>query len=133
MDKTTVAVFFSIYGDSFDLNYVTKVLEINPTETTIKGNIPENKTRASVETSWSIGIEETISYDINEQLSTLINLLNNKKSELLIIRKNFNVKISFLILVKVRNNETPAMYFDENTLEFINYIKATIDIDLYIS
>ncbi len=133
MDKTTVAVFFSIYGDSFDLNYVTKVLEINPTETTIKGNTPENKTRASVETSWSIGIEETISYDINEQLSTLIHLLNNKKSELLIIRKNFNVKISFLILVKVRNNETPAMYFDENTLEFINYIKATIDIDLYIS
>jgi len=132
MDKTTASVIFSIYGDNFDLNYVTKEIEINPTETMSKGVIPENRTRASIETSWCIGTEETLSYDINEQLSQLINLLSNKRSTLLLIQKNLDVKLSFLILVKVRNNETPAIYFDENTLEFINDIKATIDIDLYI-
>ncbi|XKM14520.1 DUF4279 domain-containing protein [Orbaceae bacterium ac157xtp] len=132
MNKTTVAAIFSIYGDSFDLNYVTEKMRIKPSETTIKGIVPDGKKRASIETSWSISIEEMVSYDINEQLNQLIYLLESKKEELLLIKDIFEIKFSFLILVKIRNNETPAIYFNIDTLEFINYIKATIDVDLYV-
>lgn len=58
MDKTTVAVSFSIYGDNFELNDVIKSMDIEPTETRIKGIIPERRRRESIETSWTISTKE---------------------------------------------------------------------------
>lgn len=51
MEKTTVSVSFSIYGDDFDLDDVIKQMDIEPTETRIKGIIPEDGKRESIETS----------------------------------------------------------------------------------
>ena len=65
MDKTKVRAEFSICGDSFDLNKVTKKLNLEPTATTVKGVIPEGGKRPSRETSWTISTEKEESYDID--------------------------------------------------------------------
>ena len=132
MDKTKVSVSFSIYGDDFDLNDVIKRMKIKPTETRIKGLLPEGGKRESIETSWMISTKEEHSFDINDQLNELIVLLEPKKDILVIIKKDFQVNFVFLILIKIENNEKPAIYFDTKTLNFINGINAEIEVDYYI-
>ncbi|HGU6359576.1 TPA: hypothetical protein ACNAEZ_001776 [Citrobacter farmeri] len=43
MARTTVMAYFSIYGEKFDTEDVTVRLDISPTETKVKGVIPEGK------------------------------------------------------------------------------------------
>ena len=43
MDRTTVMAYFSIYGENFNTEDVTIRLGISPTETKVKGIIPEGK------------------------------------------------------------------------------------------
>jgi len=132
MDKTTVSVSFSIYGDDFDLNDVIKRMEVEPTETRIKGVIPEEGRRESIETSWSISTKEENSFDINDQLNQLITLLTPKRATLLKIRNDFKVNFIFMILIKIENNEKPAIYFDNKSINFIHGISAEIGVDYYI-
>lgn len=132
MEKTTVSVSFSIYGDDFDLDDVIKQMNIEPTETRIKGIIPEDGKRESIETSWTVSTKEENSFDINEQLNQIIALLKPKKDVLLKIKDNFQVNFVFMILIKIENNEKPAIYFDTISLDFINGISAEIEVDYYI-
>ena len=37
-----------------------------------------------------------------------------------------------MILIKIENNEKPAIYFDTISLDFINGISAEIEVDYYI-
>lgn len=53
MNKITVSVSVSIYGDDFDLNKVIKRFNVLSTETRIKGVIPKRSQRESVQTSWT--------------------------------------------------------------------------------
>lgn len=132
MDKTTVMAYFSIHGDVFDLESITQSLKIEPTETKIKGDIPEGRKRPSIETSWVISTEEESSYDINDQLIKIIKPLEDKKDILCKLKKSLNVKFDFIFVVKIENGEKPAMYFNSESLSLISYIGAEIDIDLYI-
>lgn len=132
MEKTTVMAYFSIHGDIFDPEDVTRILEITPTEKKIKGLIPISKKRPSVETSWKLSTMEENSFDINIQLKQLIGLLEPKKEVLIDIKRTMNVEFVFCFLVKIENGEKPAMYFNLDSINFMSYIGAEIDIDLYI-
>lgn len=65
MKTTTVSVAFDIYGEHFDPNYITELLNILTDYTTIKGIHSPRKSLPAVETNWRIetGYEE--SDDIN--------------------------------------------------------------------
>ncbi|OCG31424.1 MULTISPECIES: DUF4279 domain-containing protein [unclassified Gilliamella] len=132
MDRTTVSVSFSIYGDDFDLNDVIKRIGIEPNETRIKGLVPEGGRNKSVETSWTVATKEEFSFDINDQLDKIIALLKPRENILLKIKNDFKVNFVFMILIKIENNEKPAIYFNTKSLNFINGINAEIEIDYYI-
>lgn len=132
MDRTTVMAYFSIYGDTFDTDDVTHRLGISPTEIKVKGIIPEGKKRPSIETGWKICTKEEVSFDLDEQLYQLIDLISEKASSLCDIRSSLDVKFVFSFIVKIENGEKPAMHFSSDSLNFISSIGAEIDIDLYI-
>lgn len=132
MNRTTVMAYFSIYGDSFDIDDITYRLNIFPTETKLKGIIPVGRKRPSIETSWRISTNEDESLDINNQLTQLIELLHAKTACLCDIKSLSNVNFVFAFVVKVENGEKPAMHFSTDSLKFISSIGAEIDIDLYI-
>ncbi|MEX9217041.1 DUF4279 domain-containing protein [Providencia rettgeri] len=132
MDKTTVMAYFSIYGDIFDTEDITHRLAILPTETKIKGVIPEGKKRASIETSWKICTKEEESLDINNQLNQLLKIINEKSKILCDIKSSLDVNFVFSFIVKIENGEKPAMHLSSDSLKLISSINAEIDIDLYI-
>lgn len=132
MDKTTVMAYFSIYGDSFDVDDITRELCLQPNEVKIKGSIPDGKKRPSIETAWKLSTGDEVSYDINDQLDKIITLLDGKESQLQSIKSKYDVNFIFSLVVKIENGEKPGMHFNTEKLAFISKVGAEIDIDLFI-
>jgi hypothetical protein len=77
LEKTQVMVYFSLFGNWFPIDYVTEILEINPTKTYKKGdvivkpfipNLTSSKTHYRKETVWEISTNYSESNDVKEQL-----------------------------------------------------------------
>ncbi|MDU1847404.1 MAG: DUF4279 domain-containing protein [Niallia nealsonii] len=91
MDYTNIKVYFDISGNAFPVDEITKILEISPTLTYLKGDSIRGKKIKRKETSWELGSEYQISYDVNNQLVPIINQLLSKEKELIRIREKYSV------------------------------------------
>ncbi|GGF95309.1 hypothetical protein GCM10010916_10840 [Paenibacillus abyssi] len=141
MDKTSVMAYFSIFGDDFPLDKVTQILNIEPTRSYKKGEVivrPKNDnviittTIYRKETDWELSTGYQESTDINDQLYLLLDTLENKVSELIRIKDEYKVSFTFMIVINIENNETPAMCLEQRFISFVHTINAGVDFDLYI-
>lgn len=130
LDKTKVMAYFSILGDKFSLDDVTRTLIIEPTSTHLKGDTVRNHVRK--ETDWTLSTGYQESYDINEQLNPLLNQLELKINELLEIKRLYNVSFMFMVVIQIENNESPAMYLGSRIINFACAINAEIHFDFYV-
>lgn len=126
------AEFVIILDDKLNPEFITERLNLTPTESWMKGDDIEGKIHKRKETCWSVSTEYEESFDINDQLSKLIAVLQDKKDILIELKKQCDMKFIIEIIVRVRKEETPAMYFEREIITFINDLQAVIDIDLYI-
>lgn len=143
LDKTKVMAYFSATGDEFPLEIVTDILAIEPTETYKKGDIIErtnnhnlvstsNKIRRRKGTKWTLSTGYQESYDINNQLNPILKSLEGKTKELKQLKEKYSLDFNFMIVIQVENNEKPAMYLQNNIIDFASLIQAEIHFDLYI-
>lgn len=133
MIKTNVMIEFSIYGDCFNPSDITEKIGLIPTKEYLKGDSTKSRRNTYKETSWSIHTDYEESYDINDQLEKIMLLLNGKLDKLIEIKKEYNVKMLFMIVVIIENNETPAMYFRKPFIHFLSDIDAEVGFDLYVN
>lgn len=135
MDKTQVMVYFSFFGDNFPLDTVTKKLEITPTETYIKGDVIPNRSIAHYrkETSWDLGTGYQDSLDANDQIQQIVNKLHGKASLINEIKENYSIECKFIIVIKIENGNTPALYLNKDIVKFASDIEAEFDMDLYVN
>ncbi len=124
--------YFYIFGDVFDPAEITRITEIKPTEVNYKGVVPDGKKNPSVNTAWQLSTKKEVSLDIEIQLNKLIDFIKGKESVLLDFKNRNNVRFSFVFVVSIENNQSPAMNLGEDTLKFISGLSASIDIDLYV-
>ncbi|WP_051272153.1 DUF4279 domain-containing protein [Shimazuella kribbensis] len=132
MKKTTVMVEFAIFGDDFSPDAVTEKLSTKPTKCWMKGESIRDMAIVRKETNWSISTGYEESWDINDQLKKLVELLENKRSDLKELKRIYNLEYKFFIVINVENNEKPAIYLENDMIEFANDIKAWFDFDLCI-
>ena len=132
MDKTNVKVKFDIIGEKFLPDDITEKLSLKPSEHWMKGDKIKNKNIERKETCWTLSTEYEESYDINDQLKKIVDLLKPKKEVLVNLKNAFSLDYIFNIVINVENNEKPAIYLDSETVEFAGEIKAEFGFDLYI-
>ncbi|MGI8488882.1 DUF4279 domain-containing protein [Pectobacterium sp. S5] len=132
MDKTKVKAEFSVCGDVFDPNEITKLLGMEPSEVNLKDIISGTRKRPNFETSWSICTEKEESYDVNEQTKKLLFLLKDKTDVLDEIKARYDVTFILSLLVEIENGEKPAIYWTAETNKFLGEIGAESSVDLYI-
>ncbi|OMC69255.1 hypothetical protein BK126_11040 [Paenibacillus sp. FSL H7-0326] len=123
---------FSIIGELFTAEDITSQLEIAPSEFYTKGDKIKNRDIVRKESAWSISTGYEESLDINMQLNKLISVLKNKKNELLELKRSHDLFYKFFIVIKIEQNQTPAIYLDIDTISFVNDIGAELDFDLYV-
>lgn len=140
VDKTTVIVYFSIYGDEFPVNDVTQLLSIKPTESYNKGDIIARKINDNLisstvhyrkETAWVLSSGYQESYDVKEQLDQVLEPLKSKTEIINQLKTKYKLECLLSIVIKIENGRTPGLHFDNEQLGFANSIKAEFDIDLY--
>lgn len=125
-------MYFSIWGDVFEPDRITEILAIQPNRTWKKGDpIPKPVYRRN-ETSWRIETGYEKSYDINDQLYKLYEVLQEKVEALHRIKNDFGVSLQFMVVVKVRNEEKPAIHFQGDFIKLLHDMGADVDIDYYI-
>ena len=131
-NDTCINIELSIVGDDFDIELVSKELDIEPTEIKKKGELLPNKKKWNIETSWSFmtGIEKSL--DVRIQLCKLMDIFYKKIDKLKEICLYFNTKVFVSILIIVKNQQTPSLHFGKEEILFFNEINAELDIDIYI-
>lgn len=132
MDKTNVMVEFIMSGDKLDSNGVTEKLKIKPSKSWKKGEDIEGRKIKRIDSCWIINTNYEETYDINEQLFKIVRLLEDKKNILKELKNVYELEYFFEIVINVENNETPAIYFNKEFIEFANDIKSEFEIDMYI-
>jgi hypothetical protein len=140
IDNTKVMAYFSLFGEKFPVNEVTKLLSIEPTESYNKGDVIVRQKNDKIirttvhyrkETAWVLSSGYQESYDVIEQLAQVLEPLKNKTAIINQLRKTYRLDCLFSIVIIMENGRTPALHLDNKQIEFAKSIEAEFDIDLY--
>ena len=131
--NTKIKLEFTVFGDLLDPLNFSKKIKLNPSnywykEDLIKKNNPNLRRK---ETAWEYVIDWIETLDIEDCTNAFIKTFSAK---VILIQEyirahHLEAKIDFVI--KVYNDNSPAIYFNRPFLNLINILEAEIDIDLY--
>ncbi len=128
-------VYFSLKGEEFNPDSFTEASHLTPTESWKKGE-KGKYVKAYKFSYWKIGVEavEGEIILVDEMAEILVTAIEAKKE---VIRDYVNKYDLYSVLEVVlhistdENLSTPALGFKASTIEFLNYVKAEIDVDIY--
>lgn len=130
---TIYAEMHMIFDNDFDVYSITKRLGIAPTECKSR-----NETRMSpltdkpIEGFWMLKTEEKEERDLGVVLNELMGNIFAKLPDIKKICDENGGTVVFDIIPFFDGNSKPALYFERDFLDIVNYLNATIQIDLYV-
>ena len=130
---TIYAEMHMIFDNDFDVHSIAKQLGIPPTECKSR-----NETRISpltnkhIEGFWTLKTEEKEERDLCVVLNELMENISAKLPDIKKICDENGGKVVFDIVPFFDGNCKPALYFERDFLDIVNYLNATIQIDLYV-
>lgn len=130
---TIYAEMHMIFDNDFDVHSITKHLGIAPTECKSC-----NETRMSpltdkpIEGFWTLKTEEKEERDLGVVLNELMGNIFAKLPDIKKICDENGGTVVFDIIPFFDGNSKPALYFERDFLDIVNYLNATIQIDLYV-
>lgn len=133
MEKTNVRVDFRIMGDNYDIWDISNALKIEPTQFWSIGDDIRQTGKKREYTCWilSTGYEETL--DINTQLIKIEELFINKTILLKELKERNYLSYSIDVIIKIENEEVPAIYLETEIIQFAANIGARFDFDTYVN
>ena len=127
---TTIRLSFCIYGDYFEVDRVTDIIGLTPTETAYKGD--RLKYRVSEETFWEYNFAPLETLLIEDNLQVFAAQVMPCLPALSSFIKAFALTSKLLVCVEMSPEEScPAIVFDNKILELLHSLNAWIDIDMY--
>ena len=127
---TTIRLSFCIYEDYFEVDRVTDIIGLTPTETAYKGD--PLKYRVSEETFWEYNFAPLETLLIEDNLQVFAAQVMPCLEALASFIKAFALTSKLLFCVEMSPEEScPAIVFDNKILELLHRLNAWIDIDMY--
>ena len=123
-----VNVMFNFVGESFDLEYVSKMMKMEPASFGFEQTIRGHK-----ETSWTIDTGKIVTLDLQDGLACLLALLSPLENTIKQIQCDLGIMTTISIEVHGGEDGIPGIWFDSRFLEFSRNINAKfVDVDLYV-
>ena len=129
--QSEINIEFSIKGEKFDPMDITKIIGISPNRSYSKGDQIKSKPMFRDHSLWEIETGFQLSFDINNQLKQMMDILNNKKDFVRKLTVQYDVKMSFIIIINFINHDKPTIYLSKEVISFVNEIRADIQFDYY--
>lgn len=132
--KNRIKLELSIFGDDFSPNDLTEELQIKPTSSWLKGDVFKTFKKESKrqECSWNYSTGYLKTLDFDESLQVLLEVLGDKSKYLGEYARKHSLATKFFIVLEMSEEQTPAFYLNRTFLEFVNELRAEIDVDMYI-
>ena len=134
VDKTVNegVIYFRLVGDTFDPEAITKRLGIQPSRIKRKGN-PTPKL-----TFWELSSEKVTGevVDVYEIAEPLIRQLQPKAKAIRALVDELQLRALLQVVLWITTDEsksTPAVGFDEKTIQFLSKARGSVDVDIYRS
>jgi len=120
-------------GDNYDIWDISNALKIEPTQFWSIGDDIRQTGKKREYTCWilSTGYEETL--DINTQLIKIEELFINKTILLKELKERNYLSYSIDVIIKIENEEVPAIYLETEIIQFAANIGARFDFDTYVN
>ena len=137
MKKTNINVTLVFIGDQeFITEEVTQDLHITATKTCRMGDLirvsSSGKKIFYKESSWECSLGRVETLDMGKQLKDIENIFSDKITEILLLKEKYKLYIKFEIVVIIKNNETPSIFIDKDSIDFAQKLRAEFDIDMYV-
>jgi hypothetical protein len=124
-----VRVSFFLVGDEFNLDNVTKKMNIMPTDTREKKDCP---VKQFAYTTWSLRTEKDSCKAVSVQFERIMKLLLGKEKIINEICNTYNSNVIFEIGIFMENGDRPEMVLTKEIILFLASINAEVGFDLYV-
>lgn len=78
---------------------------------------------------FSTGVKETLFLD--EVLNLIYDNFNSRTRQIVDFQANNVLNIKIFVVMKIYNNDNPAIFLDKKMIGFLNCLNAELDIDIY--
>lgn len=130
---TIYAEMHLIFDNDFDVHSITKQLGIVPTECKLRDETRMSPlTNKPIEGFWTLKTEEKEERDLGVVLNELIENISAKLPDIKEICDENGGTVVFDVIPFFDDDSKPALYFERDFLDIVNYLNATIQIDLYM-
>jgi hypothetical protein len=130
MNKDEAGVYFGVFEFGDDLSVVTKIMGIEPTRSWVKGEPISDKLRGVQSHSrWELRSPADPSLPIEEQIITLLPLLEECKDQIREVSEKFEARICCYAYYYQQFN--PELHLSEGTIRRLADLRLSIDFDLY--
>lgn len=124
--------FVAAENSFFDPDEITKMLEMQPYNTTLMG-APRGNGHGFFPFSFWCACEQTEpAIDAEEQCLKIVRELSPKIPILNKIYEQYNVDFAIEVVPKVFHEQAPILCFNREIIDFCYLTKSEIDIDLYV-
>ena len=131
--QTNVKVEFNLFSDYLDIPKITELMGISPTVTYIKGEPIKNGSPIKRKNAlWGIWTEYEETWDIDTVLDKVVHMLKNKANIIVKIKEMYNAGISFVVVIKIVDDDHSAMSLSSETIQFIASLGARVDFCVYV-
>ncbi len=135
MELNEGRVYFSLHGNGFDPNEVSRFLGIEATSIMIEGS--RIKDIAPKQSAWMYSTDKVISetLDIYKLSDQLLETLIPIKAKIIDAIKKYDLDPNLQVVLWISQHEehsTPAIGFRAETIKFLAEVGSSIDIDTYL-
>ena len=122
-----------IFDNDYDVYSIEKIIGLVPTNCKMRKETRISPlTNKQIEGFWTLKTEEKEERDLNIILQELISKISKKLPEIKNLCEKNNGEVIFDIVASFDDNSKPDLYFEREFLNVVNYLNASIQIDLYV-
>ncbi len=129
--KTNIMVDFTIGGDVFDPDDISKTLQLEPSSVRIKGE-KINEYAKMKYSYWTISTDYEESLNASIQIKKIMKLIRNKVPELNYLKNKYKTEHGFVLVVNIEEGIGPTIILEKDFYDFLIDIDGFFTIDSYV-
>jgi hypothetical protein len=131
MTKTEIKIILSVFGEYFNPDELSSLLQVKPTETWMKGDSIDGKKEGRKECCWEFGTKYIRTLDFEKVADVILETFYDKRNVLKSFSSENSLDIKLFVVIKIHNGESPSLFLGKQLISFLSTLDGEIDIDLY--
>ena len=122
-----------LFDNDTDMDIITKEIGLNPTS--CKNKKEQRKSpfkEGNLEGFWSIETEKVETFLLEDVTKIMVKKIKPYLTQIKQVIKKYQGEVDFLIVPDFVCLDTPALCFDREFLDVVEFLNATIQIDMYV-